>query len=159
MDARKLFRMAIVSMSVMGLAGTAADAQVVTPLPVSDVDGDGSVSVTDLVLIGQMVKPTLQNGDIDGSGALEITDVIRLVSYLYGGGPEPAPSFCEVEGSEPTSTPADDSIFGSLFVVSTPSNGDMDGNGALEITDVIRLAHYLFLGGVEPVEIGCELQA
>ena len=160
MNAKELLQTALFSLSAMAFTGEVTNAQETSSLPVTDEDGDGSISVTDLVLVGQKVKPTLQNGDIDGNGALEITDVIRLVDYLYRGGDPPVPSFCEVESSGPApSAPAEDSLFGSIFVVSSASNGDIDGNGSLGITDVIRLAQYLFLGGSAPAEISCEIQS
>ena len=159
MYAKKLFGTTLFSLSAMVFTGAVATAQVSSSLPVTDEDGDGTISVTDLVLVGQKVEPSIENGDIDGNGALEITDVIRLVGYLYLGGQAPVPSYCEVESSGPApSAPADDSLFGTLIVVSTASNGDIDGNGSLDVTDVVRLAQYLFLGGSQPVEIGCELQ-
>ena len=45
----------------------------------------------------------------------------------------------------------------SGHLVAVLENGDMDGDGARNITDVIRLLNYLYSGGEPPVQAMCEL--
>jgi len=62
-------------------------------------------------------------GDADASGGVDIDDVVCLISYIFNGGPEPAPY----------------------------ESGDADGSGAVDIDDVVYLINYIFNGGPEPI--------
>jgi Tol biopolymer transport system component/pimeloyl-ACP methyl ester carboxylesterase len=61
-------------------------------------------------------------GDADENGRLELTDAIRILGFLFLGGPTP-----------------------SCF-----DAADSDDNGRLELTDAIRVLGFLFLGAVPP---------
>jgi len=63
-------------------------------------------------------------GDADGVGGVDIDDVVYLITYLFGGGPEPIP----VEA------------------------GEADCVGTTDIDDVVYLIQYLFAGGPPPCD-------
>jgi len=65
-------------------------------------------------------------GDADASGTVDIDDVVYLISYIFGGGPEPNPV----------------------------ASGEVDCSGAIDIDDVVYLIAYIFQGGPEPCA-GC----
>jgi hypothetical protein len=67
-----------------------------------------------------VVQPPL--GDINLDGNVNVTDVVRLIQYLFKGGPSPNP--IEV--------------------------ADVNLDGRISITDVIVLVNYLFKGGPKP---------
>ena len=60
-----------------------------------DVDGDGSVTVADVVFlinyifIGGAAPQPLFLGDVDCSGSINIADCVYLIKYIFSGGPEP----------------------------------------------------------------------
>ena len=85
-------------------------------------ENEGSPGHEDAVLNGRV------QGDLSANGRLEITDPILLVLGLFGGRAQP----CESES-------------GNLALQ------DVDGDGALTQNDVVRLLHYLFLEGAQPV--------
>ncbi len=64
-------------------------------------------------------------GDADGNGIITISDAVALISYIFGGGPEPA-----VAGS-----------------------GDADCNNIITISDAVHLITFIFGGG--PGTCGC----
>ena len=90
---------------------------------------------------------SLQNGDVDGSSRIDITDVVHLVNFLFLGGPQPVAATCDSEEPDPSGEAA----------TFTPSvqNGDVDGDGSRNITDVLRLVNWLYLGGEAPVAMSC----
>ena len=55
----------------------------------------------------------------------------------------------------------DFNVEGKLFGGYEPSveNGDMDGDGTRDISDVIRLLDHLFNGGPPPIEARCHLDS
>lgn len=59
-------------------------------------------------------------GDANGDGVLDAADVIRLVDFLFGGGPALAGS------------------------------GDADGDGQVTVRDIFYLVNYVFAGGSAP---------
>ncbi|MBN1442707.1 MAG: hypothetical protein JXA90_08360 [Planctomycetes bacterium] len=67
-------------------------------------------------------EPLFRRGDADGNSRVEITDAVRILSYLYLGGPGPE----------------------------CPDAADADDNGRIEITDPIRILGYLYLGSAAP---------
>ena len=73
-----------------------------------------------------------QNGDANADGTVDITDVIRLVDWLYRGGPAPRPMFCEPS---------------ARF-----DNGDLNGDTQIDLTDLVFLVNHLYSGGPAPVE-------
>jgi len=77
--------------------------------------------------------PALENGDVNSDGDLDLSDPIYLLSYLYSGGPEPAPIACATAYSD-------------LL------NGDSNGDGDLDVSDPINLLSFLFSGGPGPVD-------
>ena len=99
---------------------------------------------------GARLVTTLENGDLDGDGSRNITDAVRMVNYLFSGGPPPVPAVCEVFESGSSDK---DPIFS---VPTEVQNGDVDGNGSVNITDVIRFVQWLFAAGDEPVSLGCD---
>lgn len=62
-------------------------------------------------------------GDADNSGAFTISDAVRLINYIFAGGPAPA----------------------------QPCLGDADGSGSITISDAVRLINFIFAGGAAPV--------
>ena len=97
---------------------------------------------------GARLVTSPQNGDMDGDGSRNVTDAVRMLNYLFAGGPPPVPAVCEVFESG-----SSDPIFS---VPTEVQNGDVDGNGSMDITDVIRFIDWLFAGGDEPVPLGCD---
>jgi hypothetical protein len=65
-------------------------------------------------------------GDADSSGFVNITDCVYLLSYIFGGGPEPIPYI----------------------------SGDVDCNGFVNVSDAVYIRSYIFGGGPEPCA-GC----
>jgi len=61
-------------------------------------------------------------GDANGQEGVDIDDVMYLVSYIFQGGPEPAPY----------------------------ESGDVNMDGFIDIDDVVYLVNYIFQGGTEP---------
>jgi hypothetical protein len=64
-------------------------------------------------------------GDADYSGDVDIDDVVYEITYIFAGGPPPAPELC---------------------------CGDADGSGDVDIDDVVYLITYIFAGGSPPVD-------
>ena len=94
----------------------------------------------------------IENGDLDGNDKRNLTDVIRLINYLFHGGPPPVPARCEFLSDDTDTSDSADSETPSTMV----ENGDLNGDGSINITDVINYANWLFSAGEEPVELGCE---
>lgn len=61
-------------------------------------------------------------GDANGSGSFSISDVVKIINYIFSGGPAPNP-LCL---------------------------GDANGSGAISISDAVRLINYIFGGGPAP---------
>ena len=99
---------------------------------------------------GARLVTSPQNGDMDGNGSRNITDAVRMLNYLFAGGPPPVPAVCEVFESGSSEK---DPIYS---VPTEAQNGDVDGNGSINITDVIRFMQWLFAAGDEPVSLGCD---
>jgi hypothetical protein len=76
-----------------------------------DSDGDG---------VGDLCDYTC--GDADGNEIVNISDAVYLISYIFGGGPEPYPLL----------------------------SGDADCNELVNISDAVYLISYIFGGGPEP---------
>jgi hypothetical protein len=71
-------------------------------------------------------------GDADNSDMIDIDDIAHIVSYIFGGGPEPVPFVCV---------------------------GDVDGSGGttpVDVDDVVYLINYIFAGGPAPVAVCCD---
>ena len=62
-------------------------------------------------------------GDADGSGSLTISDVVRIINYIFAGGPAPA-ELCAA---------------------------DVDGNIMISISDAVRLLNFIFAAGGPPI--------
>src|SRR5262245_60632949 len=78
-----------------------------------------------------------ENGDTNGDWDLDLSDAVHLLSFLYAGGPAPAPVACGgLEGLQ---------------------NGDTNGDGTIDLSDGVYLLRYLFQGGRRPADIGCGL--
>jgi len=62
-----------------------------------DADGDGSISIGDVVWLvdyiffGGLAPPCEEEGDADGSGSINVGDANLLVDYVFFDGPPPAP--------------------------------------------------------------------
>ncbi|HVR75571.1 MAG TPA: hypothetical protein VMT52_14645, partial [Planctomycetota bacterium] len=65
-------------------------------------------------------------GDADDNGSLQLTDAVRILGFLFLGGP--APTCLEA--------------------------ADADDNGSLQLTDAVRILGFLFLGGPPPAPPG-----
>ncbi|MEA2030494.1 MAG: dockerin type I repeat-containing protein [candidate division Zixibacteria bacterium] len=72
-------------------------------------------TVVDSQFIG--AKIVLQHGDVNFNGSINVSDITYLVTYLFDGGPEPAPVIL---------------------------SGDSSCNGEVNISDVTVLVNYLF---------------
>ncbi len=68
----------------------------VIPFVRGDANVDGRVDITDAVAIlrylfaASFTPPCLDSADVDDSGAIVINDPIRILYWLFGGGPPPA---------------------------------------------------------------------
>jgi hypothetical protein len=77
-----------------------------TPFHRGDVDGDGSLNVSDVIgiilhLFEGSTIACLKSADVDGSGALDVTDPVYVLEYLFLTGPAPASPFpaCGIEAA------------------------------------------------------------
>jgi hypothetical protein len=61
-------------------------------------------------------------GDADGTGLVNVSDAVFLISYIFGGGPEPVPLL----------------------------SGDLDCNDLVNVSDAVYIVAYIFGGGPEP---------
>jgi hypothetical protein len=77
--------------------------------------------------------PALENGDVNADWVLDVSDAVYLLSYLFLGGPDPAPLLCDARVA--------------------PTTGDADGDGSVDMTDAVRLLRYLHAGGPEPAPL------
>ena len=68
--------------------------------------------------------PLLRRGDADASGSINVTDAVRILRFLFAGGPD-------------ASLPCLDAA-------------DVDDNGEVNISDGVFLLQYLFLAGRQP---------
>jgi hypothetical protein len=65
-------------------------------------------------------------GDADANQVVNVSDAVYLISYIFGGGPEPMPYL----------------------------SGDVDCNEIVNVSDAVYLIAYIFAGGPEPCA-GC----
>lgn len=77
--------------------------------------------------------PALENGDVNSDGDVDLSDAVYLLSWLFNGGPEPAPIACAT-------------------AYSTMESGDSNGDGAVDVSDPINILSYLFSGGSAPAD-------
>ncbi len=77
-----------------------------------------------LLKIPVVVQTGYLCGDADGNSLLSISDVVRLINYIFAGGPAPSPL----------------------------AAGDGDCNGIVTISDAVYLINYIFVGGAPPCE-------
>ncbi len=77
----------------------------------TDTDQDGIGDACDLLC-----------GDADGTGSVTISDAVRLINYIFSGGPAPNPLL----------------------------SGDADCSGLVTISDAVYLINYIFAGGPTP---------
>lgn len=73
-----------------------------------------------------VVSPPYICGDADHSGAVTISDAVRLINYIFSGGPAPDPIIA----------------------------GDADCSGTVTISDAVYLINHIFAGGPAPCA-GC----
>lgn len=71
------------------------------------------------------------NGDVNADQDRDLSDVISILSWLYLGGPGPAPLACQLQAPD-------------------LENGDTNGDQALDMSDAVALLGWLFSGGPEP---------
>ena len=95
-----------------GLNTTYADvtgltvAGILPPFVRGDVDGDGSVNITDPIYLlnylfrGGAAPPCRAAADPNGGGDLDISDAVYILNYLFGEGAEPTAPFPRCERSE-----------------------------------------------------------
>jgi hypothetical protein len=69
---------------------------------------------------------TFRRGDVDASGSIELTDAVKLLGFLFLGGPKPE----------------------------CLDAADTDDNGATDISDAVSNLNYQFLGGPPPAAPG-----
>lgn len=89
------------------------------PMEMGEINGPVSFSWNGPYIF-TVAQPPL--GDITLDGNVNVTDVVRLIQYLFKGGPSPNP--IEV--------------------------ADVNLDGRVSITDVVVLVNYLFKGGLKP---------
>jgi hypothetical protein len=75
--------------------------------------------------------PSLRNGDVNADGDIDLSDGIYLLSWLYLGGPEPAPIACEA-------------------AYSNVRGGDANVDGGVDLSDALRVLNFLFAGDRAP---------
>jgi serine protease AprX len=73
--------------------------------------------------INYAFDPGFVAGDANGSGMVDIDDAVFIITYIFGGGPEPDPF----------------------------ESGDANGSGDVDLDDVIYIITYIFGGGPPPV--------
>jgi len=71
-------------------------------------------------------KGGFRRGDADDNGVVQLTDAIRILAFLFQGGPAPTCS----------------------------DAADADDNSTVQLTDAIRILAFLFQGGPEPLDPG-----
>jgi hypothetical protein len=83
-------------------------------------------------------------GDCNQDGAVDINDIICTIKNLFSG-------FLLLDRSQAIPPCSGDlGSAGNIAVL------DVNGSGGINITDIVYLAHYLFMGGSEPAQgIGC----
>lgn len=65
------------------------------PATCGDVDGTGSINISDVLFLinnvfnGGDAPDPLSAGDVDGSGSITIADAVHLISYIFLSGPPP----------------------------------------------------------------------
>lgn len=94
----------------------------------------GDLGATDLRGIDPTLWPgfpALENGDVNSNGNVDLSDSLYLLSWLFNGGPEPAPLACATTSS-------------------TMESGDSNGDGAVDFSDPIHILSFLF-GGAAPL--------
>lgn len=77
-----------------------------------------------LLKIPVVVQTGYLCGDADGNSLLSVSDVVRLINYIFAGGPAPIPL----------------------------AAGDSDCTGIVTISDAVYLINYIFVGGAQPCE-------
>ena len=99
-----------------------------TPDPGSSGDDAALLSIGEVEVCVKGPRPgtIFHRGDADDNGILQLTDAIRILGFLFLGGP--APSCLDA--------------------------ADADDNGTLQLTDAIRVLGYLFLGAAPPASPG-----
>jgi hypothetical protein len=87
------------------------------PLSRGDLDGNGLVNVSDIVVLVDLTyqAPSGGRGEVTGDGVITFADVYFLIDYIFNGGSAPVPL----------------------------SVGDVDENGIVNISDVIRLIQFI----------------
>jgi hypothetical protein len=100
--------------SVVGIAPDVASVEPVTVIVEDYCNADTASFTVEVYMCG----------DADGSGAVDIDDAVKLINYIFAGGPAPDP----VEA------------------------GDADCSGAIDIDDVVYLIAYIFAGGYAPCD-------
>ncbi len=80
-----------------------------------------SVPVDSLLIVYETVAAFVC-GDADGTGTVTISDAVRLINYIFSGGPAPVPL----------------------------QSGDADCSGMVTISDAVYLINYIFGGGAVP---------
>ncbi|MBI4603751.1 MAG: hypothetical protein HY721_17490 [Planctomycetes bacterium] len=86
----------------------------------------GASTTVEVTVSDKPPEPVFHRGDADQNGQLQLTDAIRILGFLFLGGP--APDCLDA--------------------------ADADDNGQLQLTDAIRILGFLFLGGVPPATPG-----
>ncbi len=106
-----------------------------------DVNNDGSIDAADISFLTSWIyhdgdiPPVISNADPNGDCCSDSSDIVYLADFLYVGGPPPVECTC-------LDIPICDSC-----EVQNP--GDIDGNGAINVADMICLIELLEHG--EPV--------
>ncbi len=110
---------------------------IVTALFVVLTVGIGSVSGQEKQ--GSLWFTAIENGDTNGDWERDLSDAVDLLSYLYRGGPAPAP------------------VVGGLCPVAVERglNGDSNADGRIDVSDAIALLGWIFDGGPEPAPFTC----
>jgi hypothetical protein len=110
---------------------------IVTALLVVLTVGTGRVSGQERQ--GSLWFTAIENGDTNGDWKRDLGDAVYLLSYLYRGGPAPAPvvgGLCPAE-------------------IERGLNGDSSGDGRLDVSDAIAFLGWIFHGGAEPAPFTC----
>jgi hypothetical protein len=138
-----------------------------------DVDQNGVLDINDVLYLkaylasGPKPKEFIDQGDVNCDGNVDNADLVYLKAFLRKVGPGPAPidknrfllNSPFVDPAHKALGTRDPGLFGDpdwkdLWGGVTPYLcGDANGDGKVNVTDVICLINYLFKGGPAPIDV------